>query len=73
MLSLLNNVLLRTRRALSPYRVYGDGTLLVLNGTSLNNVNALLALSRRYVLFPSVMVLPSSFILLFSSQLSVLK
>ena len=35
---------LRTRRALSLYKVYGDSALLVLSGTSLNSVNALLAL-----------------------------
>ena len=37
----------RTRRALSLYKVYGDRALLVLKRTSLNNVNALLALSQR--------------------------
>ena len=42
---------LRTRRALSLYKVYGDSALLVLSGTSLNSVNALLALSRRYILW----------------------
>ena len=41
------DVLLRTRRVLSLYKVYGDIALLVLNGTSLNIINALLALSRR--------------------------
>ena len=38
------DVLLRTRRALSLYKVYGGSAVLVLNGTSLNSVNALLAL-----------------------------
>ena len=46
-LSLFNNALLRTRRVLSLYKVYGDSALLVLNGTSLNSINALLVL-RRY-------------------------
>ena len=36
---------LRTRRALSLYRVYGDSALLVLNGTSLSCNNALMALN----------------------------
>ena len=44
-----NDVLLRTRRALSLdkvyEKVYGDRALLVLNGTLLNNVSVLLALS----------------------------
>ena len=30
------------------YKVYGDSALLALNGTSLNSVNALLALNRRF-------------------------
>ena len=47
-LSLFNNILLRTRRALSMYKVYGDSALLVLNGTLLNSVNALLVLSQGY-------------------------
>ena len=42
----VQDVPLRTRRALSLYKFYGDSALLVLNGASLNNVNALLALSR---------------------------
>ena len=46
-LSLINNVPLRTRRGLLPYKVDGDSALLVLNGTLLNSLNALLALSRR--------------------------
>ena len=41
----LKDVLLRTRRALSLYKVYGDSSLSVLNGTSLNCNNALLALN----------------------------
>ena len=43
-----------------PYKVYGDNTLLVLNGTSLNNDSALLALNWRYVLllpFSSIIVI----------------
>ena len=44
---LSKGVPLRTRRALSLYQVYGDSALLVLNGTSLNCLNVLLALSRR--------------------------
>ena len=43
-LSLFNDVPLRTRRALSLYDVYGDSTLLVLNGILLNSISALLAL-----------------------------
>ena len=44
-LTLFNNIPLRTRRALSPQTLYSDSPLLVLNGTSLNNINALLALN----------------------------
>ena len=47
-LMLFKDVLLRTRRALLLYIVYGDSPLLALNGTSLNSVNALLAPSWRY-------------------------
>ena len=36
------------QKALSLYKVYGNSALLVLNGTSLNSVNAFLALSQRY-------------------------
>ena len=43
-----NNVRLRTKKALSLYKVYGTCVSLVLNGTSLNSISALLALSRRY-------------------------
>ena len=43
------DVPLRTRRALFLYNAYGDSALLVLNGSSLNSVTALLALSRRIV------------------------
>ena len=46
---LLKDVLLRTRRVLSLYRVNGDSVLLVLNGTSLNSVIALLALGRPLI------------------------
>ena len=45
------DVPLRARRALSLYKVHGDSALLVLNGISLNNINALLALSRRFDAF----------------------
>ena len=45
MLSIFKDVPLRTRRALSLYKVYVDSTLLVLNGTSLNSYSALLALN----------------------------
>ena len=45
--TLFNDVSLRTRRALSLYKVYGNGALLVLNGASLNSDNALLALIRQ--------------------------
>ena len=44
-LKMFKDVPLRTRRALLLYRVYGDSALVVLNLTSLNSVNALLALS----------------------------
>ena len=46
-LSLYNDVPLRTRRALSLHKVYGNSALLVLNGISLNRVtvNALLVLN----------------------------
>ena len=43
------NILLRTRRVLSLHKVYGNSALLVLNGTLLNSINALLVLSRRYI------------------------
>ena len=42
-----NDVPLRTRRALLPWALYSNSTLLVLNGTSLNCNNALLALNWR--------------------------
>ena len=41
----INDVLLRTRRALLPLTLYSDNALLVLNGTSLSYNNALLALN----------------------------
>ena len=44
-LSIFTDVPLRTRRALSLYKVYGDGALLVLNGTSSKSDNTLLALN----------------------------
>ena len=47
-LMMFKHVPLRTRRALSLYKVYGNSALLVLNRTSLNSINTLLALSRRY-------------------------
>ena len=47
-LTLFNDVSLRTRRALSPQTLYSDSALLVLNGTSLNSINILLALNWRY-------------------------
>ena len=46
--SQFKDVLLRTRRVLYLYKVGGDSTLLVLNGTSLNTVNALLVLNQRH-------------------------
>ena len=51
MLTQFNDVLLRTRRALSLNKVYGINALLVLNKTWLNSINALLVLSRRYMKF----------------------
>ena len=47
-LLLFKDDLLRTRRALSPYTLYSNSALLVLNGTSLNIDSALLALNWRY-------------------------
>ena len=48
-LTLINAVLLRTRRALSPYiLLFSDNTLLVFKGTSLNSINVLLALNCQY-------------------------
>ena len=47
---LLKDVRLRTRRALSLYKIYDNNALLVLNGTSPRSINALLALSRRIAL-----------------------
>ena len=44
-LLLFKDVLLRTRRALLLYKVYGDSALLVLKGTSLNCNNSLLAVN----------------------------
>ena len=41
------DVVLRFRRVLLLYKVYDDSTLLVINGTSLNSINGLLALSQR--------------------------
>ena len=49
--TLFKGVPLRTRRALSHYKVYGNTALLVLNGALLKSINALLALSRRYDTF----------------------
>ena len=45
------DVLLRTKRVLLLYKVYGDSALLVLNSTSLNCNNALLALNWQIVGF----------------------
>ena len=42
---------LRTRRVLSLYKAYNDSALLVLNGTSLNSINDLLALSKQFPFF----------------------
>ena len=47
-LTQLKDVLLRTRRVLSPQTLYSSSTLLVFNGTSLNSDNALLALNSWY-------------------------
>ena len=44
--SMLKDVPLRTKRALLLYNVYGDSTLLVLNGTPLNSDSALLVLNE---------------------------
>ena len=45
MLTIFKDVPLRTRRVVSLYKVYGDSTLLILNGTSSNSDSALLALN----------------------------
>ena len=45
---LSKDVPLNTKGAISLYKVYGDSALLDLNGTLLKNINALLALTRRY-------------------------
>ena len=47
-LMMFKDVLLRTRKTLLLYKVYGDSAHLVLNETSLKFINTLLALSRRY-------------------------
>ena len=53
---LFNDVQLKTRRALSLCKVYGDSALLGLNGTLLHSINA----SRRHVLLlffiPALMI-----------------
>ena len=51
LISSFNNVPLRTRKPLLPYKVNDNSTLLVLNRTLLNSVNALLVLSWWNVLF----------------------
>ena len=84
-LMLFKDVLLRTRRALSLYILYGDSGLLNLNGTSLNSVNALLvlsvnallALSRKYILLSPLSqemthVLVLKWFIHFSSRLNLL-
>ena len=48
-LPLFNYLPLRIRRGLKMYKVCGDSAFLVLNGISLNVINALLVLSRWYV------------------------
>ena len=48
------DVPLRTRRALLLYKVYGNSALLVLNGTSLNCNNALLARNWQYIYCPTL-------------------
>ena len=48
-LSLYNNVPLSTRRVLSLCKVCGNKTLLALNRTSRNSINALVVLSWRYL------------------------
>ena len=58
-LSILKEVPLRTRRVLSLYKVCGDSALLVLNGTSSNSDNTLLALNWRYIRFANAAVTPS--------------
>ena len=48
-LLLFKDVLLRTRRVLLLYKVYGNSILLVLNKTAFNSVDAFLALGRPYI------------------------
>ena len=45
------DVPLRTKRGLSLYKVYCGSTLLILNGTSLNRVNALLSAAKELLIF----------------------
>ena len=47
-LSILEDVPVKTRRAWSLYKVYDDSALLVLNGTSLNSDSALLVLNMHF-------------------------
>ena len=54
-LMVFKNVPLRTRRALSLYEIDGDSALLALNKTSLNSINTLLAIGRRYILYTKAM------------------
>ena len=51
-LMLGKDVQLTTRRALLLYKVFGDSTLLVLSGTLLNSISALLDLNWRYYFLP---------------------
>ena len=44
---MFNDVQLRTRRAVSLYKVYGNSTLLVIR-TWLNSINALLTLNQQH-------------------------
>ena len=53
-LSTFKDVLLRTRRALLLYNVYGDSILLVLNRTSLNSNSTFLALTDNMLFYVHV-------------------
>ena len=69
---LFKDVLLRNRRVLSWYKVYGYNALLVLFGTSLNSINALLALGRRCIQLKAGEPLTSACILYLLLQISTL-
>ena len=58
---LFNYVPLTTRQVLLLYKVYGDSALLLLNGTSLNNINAHLVLNGHYTFSSFAFISTTSF------------